>query len=43
MKSAMNNQRVIVGIKKTDVKCMTFQETEIEDSDPDDDHQHQHV
>jgi hypothetical protein len=39
----MNNQRVIVGIKKTDVKSMTFQETEIEDSDPDDDHQHQPV
>ena len=39
MKSAMNNQRVIVGIKKTDVKSMTFQETAIEDSDPDDDHQ----
>ena len=39
VKSAMNNQRVIVGIKKTDVNSMTFQETEIEDCDPDDDHQ----
>ena len=39
VKSAMNNQRVILGIKKTDVKRVIFQETEIEDCDPDDDHQ----
>jgi hypothetical protein len=37
VKFAMTNQRVIFGIKKTDVKRVTFQETEIEDCDPDDD------
>ena len=35
----MTNQRVIFGIKKTDVKRVTFQETEMEDCDPDDDFQ----
>ena len=33
----MNNQRVTLRIKKTDVKRVVFQETE--DCDPDDDHQ----
>jgi hypothetical protein len=35
----MTNQRVVVGIKKTDVKRVTFEETEIEDCDADDEHQ----
>jgi glutaredoxin 2 len=39
VKSAMTNQRVVVGIKKTYVKRVTSQETEIEDFDPDDHHQ----
>jgi len=30
---------VIFGIKKTDLKRVTFQETEMEDCDPDDDFQ----
>ena len=39
VKSAMTNQRVIFGIKKTHVKIVNFQETEMEDCDPDDDFQ----
>ena len=39
VKSAMTNQRVIFGIKKIDVKRVTFQETEMGDCDPDDDFQ----
>jgi hypothetical protein len=39
VKSDIANQRVVVEIKKTDVKRETFQETGIEDRDPDDDHQ----
>ena len=39
VKSAMTNRRVILRIKKKDVKRVTFQETEIEGCDPDDDHQ----
>ena len=43
VKSVRTNQGVDVGIKKTDVKRVTFQETRIEDCDPDDDIKHQHV
>ena len=39
VKSAITNQKVVLGIKKADVKRVTFQEIQREDCDPHDDNQ----